>query len=165
MNEYNIFQGSEAYIGCATLSSTFIMSDGYHKFSSDDIVQADDGLKIRLDSSLTSGFYPGPYTYQVVNPTGLEKQGKLKVKANLLYADDVASYWRQVLQAIDEKLKGRATDATNSVHVGDKSIAYMSLDELIKLRAFALQRLSEDEEEEVSSPNDEKDILYVWRLR
>lgn len=156
------YQGSTALVDARTLSSTFVMSDGMRKYSSDNVVQTDSGLKIELTNSLTSGFVPGSYTYQVVNEDGIEIQGHLRVKPNLLYADSVQSYWKTVLDAIDARLAGKASETADSVTVGDKSIKYLSIDELLKLRAFALQRLSE-EDEEVFSPSNERRIPYIWR--
>ena len=164
--DYTIFQGSNAFIDVKTISSVFVMCDGMNKYISDNIVNTDGGLKIKLESSITSGYVPGRYSYQVVNEDGLEKQGKLQVKPNLLFTDSVESYWKKVITAIDERLAGKSSEAASSIHVGDKAIAYMTIDELLKLRDFAVQRLSEEgEDENVSSPNNEKTILYRWRLR
>jgi len=162
--DITIFQGSRATIDAKTSSSIFVMTDGMNKYTSDAVISTDDGYKISLDASVTSGFIPGSYTYQVVNGEGLESQGKLKVKPNLLYTDSIESYWKKVLNAIDERLAGKTSDSAESITVGDKSIRYMSIDELLKLRAFALQKLAE-EDEEVVNPNNEKRIIYKWRLR
>lgn len=158
--DYTFFQGATCLVDAKTLSSTFVMSDGLHKYTGDHLITTDQGLKIELPHTETSGFVPGIYTYQVINETGLEAQGKLKVKPNLLYADDIASYWKKVVDAIDKKLAGKADEIADSVTVGDKSIRYMSIDELLKLRNFALQRLSE-EDEEAFSPINERRILYT----
>lgn len=81
------------------------------------------------------------------------------MKPSLLYADSIESYWKKVLVAIDERLAGKASESADSVTVGDKSIHYMSMDELLKLRDFALQRLAE-EDEDVFSPNNEMKIRF-----
>lgn len=164
MNNFTIFQGSTAYIDAETLSSVFAMTDGTNKYTSSDVISTEEGLKIVLDSSLTSGFVPRSYDYQVVNPNGLEQQGKLKVKPNLMYSDSVESYWKTVIRAIDDRLAGRASEAASSIAVGDKHISYMTLDELLKLREFASQRLAEEEEDEAASPNNEKTMKYNWVL-
>lgn len=44
----------------------------------------------------------------------------------------------------------------------------MSLSELLRLRDFALQKISEEEQEEgidASSPNSEKRIVFTWSAR
>ena len=135
-----------------------------NKYTSDVVVNDEHGLKIRLDESLTSGFVPGIYDYQVVNPEGLEEQGRLKVKPNLMISDSVESYWKKVINAIDERLAGKVSESAESITVGDKSIKYMSIDQLLKLRDFALKKLAE-EDEELYNPNNEMKICYKWRVR
>ena len=158
--DITFYQGTTATIDAKSLSSVFVMSDGTNKYTSDNVVSTDDGLKIRLDASVTSGFVPGKYDFQVFGADGLEKQGKLKVKPSLLYADSVESYWTMVIRAIDERLMGKTSEIAKSVTVGDKNIQYLSIDELLKLREFAKQRQAE--EEDISSPNDQKIISHYW---
>lgn len=110
----------------------------------------------------------GKYSYQLIADNALEDSGTIKIQANLLYSDDIDSYWRRVLKAVDDRIAGKALDSSaESISVGDKSIRYLSMNELFKLRDFALQKIAEEDEEEgdeaAESPNNEKKILFVWR--
>ena len=144
-------------------TSQFVMSNGVVKFSSSDVIEDRGNYKIVLSSSLTSGFIPGTYDYQVINDGGLERQGKAKVLPNLMIVDDISSYWDKLLKAIDDTLAGRIEGGTNHVAVGDKSLNYYTPDELFRLREWVLAQ--KDKEEGKASPNNGMTILHEWRLR
>lgn len=117
---------------------------------------------------LQAASFLGRYNWQQLNSQGLEEKGEAVVQANLLYVDDASSYWKKVLKAIDERIAGKAIDPAKDVTVGDKRISYYTLDELLKLRDFVLQKIAEEDEDEgieTASPNDEKRILFKWSLR
>lgn len=163
--DYTFSQGETALIPVSEEGSTFVMSDGMNKQMSEHIISTDDGLAFELPSYATSGFVPGIYKYQVIAPNGsVASQGSLKVSPCLLYSNSLDSYWRTVLKAVEMKLAGKADDSVDSVTVGDKSLHYMSIDELMKLRDFALKKIAEEEDGAVS-PNDARRIRYVWGLR
>lgn len=164
MNDFTIFQGSTSYVDAQTMSSKFVMSNGVVKFSSDDVIDDGGRFKITLDASLTSGFIPGTYNYQVINDNGLEKQGKVKVTPNLMIVDDISSYWDKLLKAIDDTLAGRIENGANHVTVGDKSLAYYTPDQLLRLREWVVGQKAKEDGEGIN-PNDEHKILYTWRLR
>lgn len=143
--------------------SLMTLYDGINKYSVSGAVLADDGYYLEASAEETSGWAPSNYKYQVINSEGLEEEGQIKVKANFAINDSAIGYWEKVIRNIDDRLAGRATDPAYRVQVGDKEIVYMTIDELLKLRQFAQQRLAE--EDEAPSPNDERRIRFRWHLR
>ena len=147
------------------MNSVFVMADGINKFTIDSVVEKDGSYFIHIDSDVSKNFIPGKYAFQILNSEGLEKQDNLKVTPNLLYSQDISSYWRKVLKQVEDRIAGKSIDSANAVTVDGKSISYMSLSELFKLRDFALNKIAEEEEEEgieTSSPSDEHRIKYEW---
>ena len=96
------------------------------------------------------------------------EKGDLYVLVNFAISDPNAymSRWQSAIKQIDDILQGRASSASKSISVGDKSINYSSLDELLRLRDYFAQRLAEEQEElgeESYDKTSQKKILYVWR--
>lgn len=143
--------------------SLMTLYDGINKYSVSGVVQTEDGFFLEASAEETSKWAPSSYKYQVINSEGLEEEGQIKVKANYAITDSAIGYWEKVIKNIDDRLAGRATDPAYRVQVGDKEIVYYTIDELLKLRQFAVQRLAEDEE--APSPNDERRIRFRWHIR
>lgn len=165
---YIFLQGTNINIKCGSENAVLVITDGLNKFTTNQIVQAEDGNYLHFDAEETKTFIPGRYNFQIIAGDSLEEEGIIKIKPNLLYADNYESFWRKVLRQCEERIAGKAIDPANSVTVGDKSIAYMSLSDLFKLRDFAMQKIAEEDEEEgieTSSPNSEKRIIYKWSIR
>ena len=160
-----ILQGINIDIPCNSASSVFVMSDGMNKFTSSNVIEKDGKLFIHISSDESKDFIPGRYSFQILDNEGLERQDVLKVAPNLLYSNDTESYWRKVLRQCEERIAGKAIDSASSVTVDGKSINYLSLTELFRLRDFALEKIAEEDREEgieASSPNDERKIVYRW---
>ena len=74
-----------------------------------------------------------------------------------------AGHWETILEAIEATLAGKATAAQASISVGDKSISYMSVSELMSLRSFAKEKIAEEKGKFVAG-NGAK-ILHKWVMR
>lgn len=160
-----ILQGINIDIPCNTSSSIFVMTDGLNRYTSSNVIERDGDFFIHIDSNESKKFIPGRYTFQILNSEGLERQDVLKITANLLYSSETESYWQKVVRQCEERIAGKAIDSAQSVTVDGKSINYLSLTELFRLRDFALDKVAEEEKEEgieTSSPNDERKIVYKW---
>ena len=57
-----------------------------------------------------------------------------------------------------------ATSAQSSMSVGDKSIAYCSIDELYRLREYFKKKVAEEKNDPIVEGNQMK-IKYVWSMR
>lgn len=103
----------------------------------------------------------GKYSWQAQNEHGVTEQGTFIILQNFALADsiDYKSYWQAVLDAIDAMMAGRATQAQQEVRVDGKYLKYLTVDELLKLRDFVLQKVAEEREEE----GDEADLRLPWR--
>lgn len=124
----------------------------------------DKTLIITKEDSETVPF--GLYQYQILNSDGILQEGVCKVEKNLLLDENDELRWTEILEAIDAQIAGRATAAQQSVTVGDKSIGYCSLNELLRLRDYVADRAAEemaDDENGANMKNDMHVIKYVWR--
>lgn len=84
----------------------------------------------------TALFQPGVYRYQLLAEDGVFEEGTLQLKVNLALSPDGADVMpaRRILEAIEAQIAGKATAAQASISVGDKSISYYSLSDLLRLR-------------------------------
>ena len=121
------------------------------------------------DKECTSQMIPGKYAYQLQDQSGVLESGDLFVMKNIALAEPSTfmSIWQKALRDIDDIIAGRAQSSTNSVTVGDKTVHYSSLSELLKLRDYILARLREEQREEglevTPSPDDERRVKFFWR--
>ena len=149
-------------------SSTLVMFNGMDKIVLS-AVEDEGECSIYAAADVTKEWHTGRYSYQLLDSGGLAEQGTIKVIPNLLYSTEVDSFWKKALKAVDDRIAGKAIDPAESISVGDKSLRYMSVSELLKLRSFILGKIAEEEAEEtgenVPGPNDQKIISYVWRTR
>ena len=67
----------------------------------------------------------GVYNYQIISDCKIYEEGKMKIKANLLYSSDIESYWQKALRQVEERLAGKSIDPANEITVGDKKINYL----------------------------------------
>lgn len=115
----------------------------------------------------TTAWQAGEYKYQILNDNGIEDEGDLIVIQNYELTDEVTSVKTQnekLLEAIEAQIAGRATANQQSMTVGDKSIAYCSIDELFKLRDYFKKKVAE-ENGDATVEGDEMKIKYRWSLR
>lgn len=140
-----------------------IFTDGLNKFRIENPVKIDEVLYIIADSDTTKNWIPGKYKYQLIEDNSISEEGDLFIKANLIYSDSPYTYWQKVLMEIDERLAGKSRDPASSVSVDGKSIQYWNFDELLKLRAFVVKKIAEDEENPVYDKNNQGIIKFDWR--
>lgn len=89
----------------------------------------------------------GDYFLQFLGSGGEAGRIDVEVLPNYSLEDEPepnSSRWKTVLDAVDAAIGGRATQAQLRVSVGDKSIEYCSLSELLSLRQFVKARLKEE---------------------
>lgn len=113
----------------------------------------------------TKKFRPNSYKYQILDSTGIIQEGSATVKQNFLLADENESVKSQneiILEAIQSQLAGIATQAQQSISVGDKSISYMSFTELLQARQFFKKKVAEQKHEHVAG--NEGKIKYKWGI-
>lgn len=149
-----------------TSSSILIIKGDFSKYTCDNIIQENDGYYISVDKSITKEWIPGNYKYQVLNDDGIEEYGDLTILQNFALMDEgeaVRSHWETVLDAVEATLAGKATQAQTNISVGDKSIGYMSIGELLELRTFAKEKISEEKGQFISGNSGK--ILHKWVAR
>ena len=115
----------------------------------------------------TANWKSGTYKYQILNDEGMEDEGDITVIENFELTDTyetVKSKNELLLEAIEAQIAGRATSNQQSMTVGDKSIAYCTIDELFKLREYFKKKVSE-EQGDTTIDGDEMKIKYKWGFR
>ena len=162
-------QGYKFSFEVKTLPAKLVLFNGLTKIILEESSSHDGKFWIEAEGDATKDWAPGKYNFQVLGATGILDKGQIKVLANLEYSDEVEGYWQKVLKAVEDTIAGKATAASQSVTIGDKSITSYSIDQLFKLRDFILKKIAEEEEEETGeqmvTPNDEHRIKYFWRAR
>lgn len=161
-----ILQGTE-FKKDAVEGAQMVLFNGMDKYIVD-AIEEDGKFFIYASADTTKEWHPGKYSYQMfAAASSLLEEGELKVKANLLYSTEIYSFWKKALHAVEDRIAGKAIDPANDVSVADKRISYYRLDELLKLREFIIQKITEEDAEEEGiktvSPNDQKRIIYAWR--
>ncbi len=150
-----------------TPSSKIVVKGDEYKLVIDRIVTEDDNFFIEELASTTTTWIPGKYKYQIINDEEIEDEGEFEILQNFYLTDEVSSVKTQnekLLDAIEAQLAGKATSAQSSMSVGDKSIAYCSIDELFKLREYFKKKVAEEKGSSVVEGNQMK-IKHVWSMR
>ena len=149
-----------------TSSSKMIIKGDNLKYTCENIVSSDDGYYLTESADVTKNWSVGKFKYQILNGEGVEDEGEIEILQNFSLMDEdesVKSHWEVVLDAVEATLAGKATAAQASISVGDKSISYMSVSELMSLREFAKEKISE-EKGKFATGNGAK-ILHKWVMR
>ena len=149
-----------------TPSSKIIIKGDFVKYTCENIVQKDDGFYIEESADVTKNWSVGKFKYQILNDEGIEDENDIEILPNFALMDEdesVKSHWETILEAIEATLAGKATAAQASISVGDKSISYMSVSELMSLREFAKEKIAEEKGKFVAG-NGAK-ILHKWVMR
>lgn len=149
-----------------TSSSKIIVKGDNLKYMCENVISSDDGFYIEETSEVTKNWQVGVFKYQILNDEGIEDSGDIEILPNFALMDEdesVKSHWEVVLEAIEATLAGKATAAQSSISVGDKSISYMSVSELMSLREFAKEKISEENGKFVSGKGAK--ILHKWVMR
>jgi hypothetical protein len=149
-----------------TNSSKLIIKGDYVKYTCENIVSSDDGYYIAEPAEVTKGWDVGVFKYQILNDDGIEDSGEIEILPNFALMDEgesVRSHWEVVLEAVENTLAGKATQAQTNISVGDKSIGYMSVTELLELREFAKEKIAEEKGKFTSGKGGK--ILHKWVMR
>ena len=149
-----------------TNSSKMIIKGDFAKYTCENIVQKDDGFYIEVTSDVTKKWDAGVFKYQILNDVGIEDSGDIEILPNFALMEEdesVKSHWEVVLDAVEATLAGKATNSQTNISVGDKSIGYMSVSELLELREFAKEKIGEEKEKFV--PGNGARILHKWVMR
>ena len=149
-----------------TSSSKMIIKGDYVKYTCENVVEKDNNFYIEVPADVTKTWNVGVFKYQILNDEGIEDSGDIEILQNFALMDEdesVKSHWEVVLDAVEATLAGKATSAQTNISVGDKSIGYMSVSELLELRSFAKEKIGEENGKFVSG-NGAK-ILHKWVMR
>ena len=146
-------------------SVLYIIGNG-EKLTVDTVEAVEDRYVLKATAEATKDWPVGEYKYQILDANGIAEEGDFTVLRNFALSseeDEVKSRDELILEAIEAQLAGRATSAQSSMSVGDKSISYMSIDELLKLRSYFKEKV--DKEKGTYSTGSAGRIKYVWKVR
>ena len=149
-----------------TPSSKMIIKGDFVKYTCENVVEKDNSFYIEEPADATKNLETGVFKYQILNDEGIEDSGDIEILPNFALMDEdesVKSHWETILEAIEATLAGKATSAQTNISVGDKSIGYMSVSELLELREFAKEKISEEKGKFVSGKGAK--ILHKWVMR
>ena len=147
-------------------NSKLIIKGDFAKYTCENVVSSDDGYYLTESAEVTKKWDVGVFKYQILNDEGIEDEGDIQILQNfaLMNEDEsVRGHWEVVLEAIENTLAGKATQAQTNISVGDKSIGYMSVSELLELRSFAKEKIAEENGKFVSGKGAK--ILHKWVMR
>ena len=114
-----------------------------------EIVTIDADNNFVLDST---GYAVGTYYIQYVKDDVILSNDRIEIRQNLLYADDdydPRSNTEITLEAIDAMLEGRANSQHRKVQIGDKSIEYSTLEELLNWKKYYLKKLRQEQNKSI----------------
>lgn len=109
------------------------------------VVTENDGSDFLID---TSEWVAGKYYLQYMNGDEILKTDAINIKQNLAYVDgdfDPRSQYEVVIEAIDAMLQNRATAQQKRIAIGDKSIEYSTLNELLHWRKYMVEQLRKEQ--------------------
>ena len=149
-----------------TPTSKMIIKGDFVKYTCENVVSSDDGFYITTSADVTKTWDVGKFKFQILNDEGIEDSGDIEILPNFALMDEnesASGHWEVVLDAVEATLAGKATAAQSSISVGDKSISYMSVSELMSLREFAKEKIAEEKGKFV--PGKGAKILHKWVMR
>ena len=149
-----------------TSSSKMIIKGDNVKYIFANIVEKDNSFYIEEPADATKNLETGVFKYQILNDEDVEDSGDIEILPNFALMDEnesVRGHWEIVLDAVEATLAGKATNSQTNISVGDKSIGYMSVSELLELREFAKEKIAEEKGKFVAG-NGAK-ILHKWVMR
>jgi len=107
-----------------------------------------DDFVFDIGTATTSALSEGNYRYQAVAARSGEveivEEGYIDIKALLTADDDTRSDNEIILDAIIATLKGRATKEQESIQFAGRTIAYLSLEELINAKKYFEKEVAKD---------------------
>lgn len=150
-----------------TDSSYMVIKGDETKIVLNSIEQINDKFYIVASAEETANWKPAIYKFQILNNDGIEDSGEIEIIINYALADEysnVKSKNEILLEAIEAQIAGKATTAQSSMSVGDKSIAYCSINELFMLRDYFKKKVAEENGIQNVDGNEMK-IKYKWSYR
>ena len=147
-------------------SAKIVIRDTGLKIVISTIEQQNNDYYLTATAEETSTWPSGNHRYQLLDDAGVLEEGDFEVTKNFLLTDEdtcIKSKNELYLEAIEATIAGKATAAQSSMSVGDKSIQYMSVDELLKLREYFKGKV--EQEQNKYSANNRGRIKYVWQMR
>ena len=149
-----------------TSSSKLIIKGCNVKYTCENVVEKDNSFYIEEPAEVTKNWQVGKFKYQILNDEDVEEEGEIQILQNFALMDEdesVKSHWEVVVDAVEATLAGKATSAQTNISVGDKSIGYMSVSELLELRSFAKEKIAEENGKFVAGKGAK--ILHKWVMR
>lgn len=154
---------SYPYTGTNTSSAKMILKSDTAKITLTTL-EIVDGLTYFVETD-TDEWASGIYKFQIMD-TKLIEEGELEVLVNYSLLEASASVQttnENCLEAIEAVLAGRASATQASMSVGDKSIQYLTVDELLKLRDYFVDLIAAERGKRTSG--DGGKIQYQWNIR
>jgi hypothetical protein len=161
-----IVQGFNLRYAVKTAESQLVIRGDGIKYVITDIEEADGRFYLIADRDTTKEWLVGEYKYQILNAEGIEDEGEFYVMCNFALSDaeeSIKSVNEKYLEAIEAQIAGKATKAQQSMSVGDKSISYCTIDELLKLKDYYTNKVK-TEQGKYTAGNAGK-IKYKWNFR
>lgn len=161
-----IVQGFKLRYKVLTGESQLIIKGDGIKYMVTDIETVDNTFWIIADRDMTKEWIAGDYKYQILNSEGIEEEGDFYIMRNFALTDadeTVKSNNERYLEAIEAQLAGKATSAQSSMSVGDKSISYCTIAELLQLKDYYAAKVAEEQKKFVAG--NQGKITYKWSLK
>lgn len=106
--------------------------------------------------------------FQIFESGDLKSYGNVEIVPSLLVNpdQDLRSKYAIIVDAIEKTLAGVASKAQREISIGDKKIANMSADDLLRLLEYFRGKLAEEEAgTDVNPKTDQMKIKYIWTMR
>lgn len=160
-----ITRGFDFEIQVKNSQCKLILKSDSEKLNLTSIEERDGKYYLVSTAEKTQMYRAGEYKYQILDNKGIVDEGYAIVKQNFALADENQSVKTKneiILEAIEAQLAGVATQGQSSISVGDKSISYMSFDELLKARQFFKKKVAEQKKQFIKG--NEGRIIYRWGI-
>lgn len=158
-----ITRGFEFNLEVPNQHCMLILKSDTDKLYISSVIDENGKCSLNAAANVTANFKSGIYKYQLVDNVEILAQGEAIIQQNFALVDSdvsVKSKNEITLEAIEAQIAGIATQAQASIHVGDKSISYMSLEQLLKAQEYFKAKVAE-QRGEFAVGNSGK-IKYKW---
>lgn len=112
--------------------------------------------EIRVPYTDNEGLEAGTYRFIAVLEKDGERiparEGQIQVEPNLFGLDDLTTHAQRVLSLIETLLEGRVPKGLSSFSINGRQVQYMSVDELLKLKAHYQELVNQERRESWSQP-------------
>jgi hypothetical protein len=161
-----IVQGFRLRYSVSSPDCQLVIKGDNIKYIVDTIETVDNTYWIVADKDMTKEWVAGDYKYQILNAEGIESEGDFYIMRNFALADEdesVKSANERYLEAIEAQLAGKATSAQASMSVGDKSISYCTIAELLQLKDYYAAKVAKEQKKFVAG--NQGKIIYKWSVK